>query len=78
VGFGNTGSTGLLLEAVPTGRIITAMVVWSEIGIVGYLLGPVAGGAVAQALGFSWLVLVPAVAGVLVLAVIARARRVPA
>jgi MFS family permease len=78
VGFGNTGSTGLLLEAVPTERIVTAMVVWSEIGIVGYLLGPVAGGTVTQALGFSWLVLVPAIGGVLVLAVIARAGRAPA
>ena len=78
VGFGNTGSTGLLLEAVPTERIVTAMVVWSEIGIVGYLLGPVAGGAVTQAVGYSWLVLVPAVAGVVVLAVIAHARGVPA
>jgi hypothetical protein len=54
------------------------MVVWSEIGIVGYLLGPVAGGAVTQALGFSHLALVPAVAGVGVLAVIALARRAPA
>ena len=53
------------------------MVVWSEIVIVGYLLGPLAGGAVTQALGFSWLVLLSALAGVLVLAVIARARRVP-
>jgi len=40
---------------------VTAMVVWSEIRIVGYLLGPVAGGAVTQALGFSWLVFVPSV-----------------
>ena len=53
------------------------MVVWSEIVIVGYLLGQLAGGAVTQALGFSCLVLVSAFAGVLALAVIARARRVP-
>jgi len=77
-GFGNTGSTGLLLEAVPSARIVTAMVVWSEIGIIGYLLGPLAGGAVTQTLGFAWLVLVPAAAGGVVLAVIAHARRTPA
>jgi hypothetical protein len=42
------------------------------------LLGPLAGGAVTQTLGFAWLVLVPAAAGGVVLAVIAHARRTPA
>ena len=40
IGLGNTGSLGLLVEAVPVERIVTAMVVWSQIGIIGYLLGP--------------------------------------
>jgi MFS family permease len=63
IGVGTTGSTGVLLEAVPPARIVTAMIVWSEIGIAGYLVGPLAGGAVADVLGFGWLWLVPAVAG---------------
>ena len=48
IGLGNTGSLGLLVEAVPVDRIVTAMVVWSQIGIIGYLLGPLAGGIVAD------------------------------
>jgi MFS family permease len=75
VGMGNTGSTGMLLEAVPPGRIVTAMVVWSELGIIGYLAGPLAGGPAVQALGFSFLGVVPAAAGFAVLGVIAFARR---
>jgi hypothetical protein len=34
VGFGNMGSPRLLLEAVSAARIVTALVMWSEIGIV--------------------------------------------
>jgi MFS family permease len=49
IGLGNTGSIGLLLAAVPVERIVTAMIAWSQIGILGYLLGPVAGGAVVDA-----------------------------
>lgn len=75
VGFGNTGSTGLLLEAVPSERIVTAMVVWSELGILGYLLGPLVGGAVTQAFGSASIGLVPLVAGIGVLCVLAWARR---
>jgi RNA polymerase sigma factor (sigma-70 family) len=30
IGLGNTGSIGLLLEAVPAERIVTAMVIWSD------------------------------------------------
>ena len=48
IGLGNTGSLGLLVEAVPVDRIVTAMVVWSQIGIIGYMLGPLAGGIVAE------------------------------
>lgn len=62
IGLGNTGSLGLLVEAVPVERIVTAMVVWSQIGIVGYLLGPLAGGFVAEGLGYAYLGLVPAAA----------------
>jgi MFS family permease len=59
VGMGETGATGVLLETVAPERIVTAMVLWSQLGIVGYLAGPVAGGVVAQALGFQALGLVP-------------------
>ena len=59
IGLGNTGSIGMLLEAVEPERIVTAMVVWSQIGIAGYLLGPVVAGAVAEWLGFAALGLVP-------------------
>ena len=45
---GLPGSLGLLVKAVPIDRIVTAMVVWSQIGIVGYLLGPLAGGIAAE------------------------------
>ena len=44
------------------------MVVWSQLGIVGYFIGPVAGGAIAEGLGFSAIGLVPAAAGLTVLA----------
>ena len=74
VGFATTGSTGILLEAVPTERIVTAMVVWSEIGIVGYLVGPLAGGLVTQSFGFGMLVIVPLVAAVGTLGILAVAR----
>jgi hypothetical protein len=39
-GAAQTGATGLLLAAVPTARIVTAMVVWSQLGILGYLAAP--------------------------------------
>ena len=45
IGLGNTGSLGLLVEAVPVERIVTAVVVWSQIGIIGYMLGPLTGGS---------------------------------
>lgn len=67
VGFGETGSIGLLFEAVPTERIVTAMVVWSQVGIVGYLIGPLAGGAVAQVAGLAAVGVVPLIAGLIVL-----------
>jgi MFS family permease len=68
IGLGNTGSLGLLVEAVPVSRIVTAMVVWSQVGIIGYLLGPLAGGIVADGPGYAFVGLVPGAAGLLVLA----------
>jgi hypothetical protein len=42
------------------------MLVWSQLGIVGYLIGPLAGGAAVDSLGFPALGLVPLAAAVLV------------
>jgi MFS family permease len=64
IGLGNTGSLGMLVEAVPVDRIVTAMVVWSQVGIIGYLLGPLAGGIIAEGLGYAYIGLVPAAAAV--------------
>jgi MFS family permease len=71
VGIGSTGSWGLLVQTVDIRRIVTAMVVWSQIGIAGYLLGPLLGGAVAQGVGFPALGVIPAVFGLAVLAALA-------
>jgi MFS family permease len=73
-GVGYTASAGVLLKAVGTERMVTAMVVWSQVGIVGYLLGPLAGGAVAQGLGFAAIGLVPVAAAAIVLLTYAWAR----
>jgi MFS family permease len=66
-GAAETGATGVLLEQVPTERIVTAMVVWSQIGIAGYLLGPAVGGPLVTALGYGWLGLLPLAAAAPVL-----------
>ena len=76
VGIGSTGSLGLLVEAVDVERIVTAMVVWSQIGIAGYLLGPLAGGIVADELGYAATGAVLAAAGVVVLASLRANERV--
>ncbi|HET6751091.1 MAG TPA: MFS transporter [Actinomycetes bacterium] len=75
IGLGETGATGVLLETVATERIVTAMVLWSQLAIVGYLAGPVAGGAVAQALGFQALGLVPLAVALVLVAAFRRASR---
>lgn len=75
IGLGNTGSLGMLVEAVPVERIVTAIVVWSQIGILGYLLGPLAGGIVAESGGYGYVWLVPAAAGLLVIALSSRQPR---
>jgi MFS family permease len=67
IGLGNTGSFGMLLESVRPERIVTAMIIWSQISIAGYLLGPVAAGTVAQTIGFAALGLVPLVAALVLL-----------
>jgi MFS family permease len=74
IGLANTGSLGMLIEAVPVQRIVTAMVVWSQIGIGGYLLGPVAGGIVADGAGYSLVGAIPAIAGLLVVGLMHRDR----
>jgi MFS family permease len=75
VGLANTGSIGVLLEGVPTERIVTAMVVWSQIGIVGYFIGPLAGGFIAQTAGYRAIGLVPLLAAVPVMILAIRTRR---
>jgi MFS family permease len=67
IGIGSTGSLGVLVESVNMKRIVTAMVVWSQIGIFGYLLGPLAGGLVAEGAGYAFVGVVPAAAGLLVI-----------
>ena len=68
IGMANTGSIGVLLQGVPTERSVTAIIAWSQVGIVGYLLGPLVGGTVAQAAGFGLLGVVLLAAAVPVLA----------
>jgi MFS family permease len=67
-GIGESGSLGILLEAIGTERMVLAMVVWSQLWAVGYLAGPAAGGGVAEAFGFGAIGFVPAAAALLVLA----------
>jgi MFS family permease len=75
IGLGETAAAGVLLEEVGTQRVVTALVVWSQLGLLGYMVGPLAGGAVAAGLGYRWLVVVPLAAGVPVLVAFARPRR---
>ena len=74
IGLANTGSIGVLLEGIPTERIVTAMVVWSQLGIVGYFIGPVVGGFVAEAAGYRAIGLVPLLAALPVMVLAIRAR----
>jgi MFS family permease len=77
IGIANTASLGLLVDAVPVERVATAMVVWSQIGILGYLLGPLTGGIVAHSLGYAFMGAVPAAAGGVVVFLL-RTSRSPA
>jgi MFS family permease len=74
-GAAQTGATGLLLETVPTARIVTAMVVWSQFGIVGYLVAPTAGGVLAERFGYGSLSLIPVTMGAVLLLLAASAHR---
>jgi MFS family permease len=77
IGLANTGSLGLLMEAVPIERIVTAMVVWSQIGIAGYLLGPLVGGFVVDSLGYAYVGLVVAIGGLATLSMLWTTGRKP-
>ena len=64
-----------------TGRvryIVLAMVVWSQVWAIGYLVGPAVGGVVAEAFGYGALGLVPLVASAFVFVGFARVRSEPA
>ncbi len=76
-GAAETGATGVLLDAVPAERIVSAMVVWSQVGILGYLIAPTLGGQVVTHLGFGWLGLVPLTAAVAVLVAATLSRNTP-
>jgi MFS family permease len=78
VGAGEAGSLGVLLESIGVDRIVLAMVVWSQIWAIGYLVGPAIGGGVAEALGYGALGLVPLVASTFVFVGFARLRSEPA
>lgn len=68
IGLGECGALGVLLDAVGTQRIVTALVVWSQVWSLGYLIGPVVGGLAAEVAGYAALGVVPAAAAVGVLA----------
>jgi MFS family permease len=78
LGAGESGSLGVLLESIGVERIVLAMVVWSQVWAIGYLVGPAIGGGVAEALGYGALGLVPLVASAFVFAGFARLRSEPA
>jgi MFS family permease len=75
IGAANTGSIGVLLEAVGVERIVTAMILWSQLGILGYMVGPIAAGAAAQWMGFVGAGVVAALAGFLVVFLAVRPLR---
>lgn len=75
MGACNTGSTGVLLESVGMDQIVLPMIVWSQLGIVGYLIGPAVGGLVADELGYGEIGLIPLVAGIAVLTTLVWTRR---
>jgi hypothetical protein len=74
-GATQTGATGMLLAAVPIARIVTAMVVWSQLGILGYLAAPALGGLLAQHLGYAALGLLPATTAILLATLAMPTRR---
>lgn len=77
IGLANTGAIGVLLEAVPARRIVTAMVLWSQIGIAGYLIAPLLGGPLADAYGYAAVPAAVAATAVTVVLALRLARRGP-
>src|SRR6266508_2730511 len=59
IGLLETGSLGVLLEAVGVERIVLAMVIWSQLWALGYLVGPVTSGWLAEGAGFGAVSVVP-------------------
>jgi MFS family permease len=78
VGAGDAGALGVLLESIGLDRIVLAMVVWSQVWALGYLIGPAIGGGVAEVFGYEALGLVPLVASMFVFVGFARLRSAPA
>jgi MFS family permease len=78
VGAGEAGSLGVLLESIGVDRLVLAMVVWSQVWAIGYLVGPAIGGGIAEALGYGALGLVPLAASAFVFVGFARLRSEPA
>ena len=76
IGFGvaESGALGVLLETIGTSRIVLAMVVWSQLWGIGYLVAPAAGGGLAEALGAPAIGLVSLVGALLVVAAFAANR----
>jgi MFS family permease len=68
VGAAYTGSLGVLIATVEPQRIVTAMVIWSQLALVGYLVGPLGGGGLSQAYGFRTIGVIPLAAALLLVA----------
>jgi MFS family permease len=78
IGAGESAALGILLETTGTARIVTAMVIWSQIWAIGYLAAPVGAGAVAETIGFGLVGLIPLAGALLVAAAfLAAPRRMP-
>ena len=75
LGFGEAGALGVLLEEIGTERIVLALVVWSQVWAVGYLIGPTVAGTLAATAGTAAVVVVPLAASGAVVAALAAARR---
>jgi MFS family permease len=73
LGIGETGALGILLETVGSTRIVTAMVVWSQVWALGYLAGPAVAGVVAESFGFDAIGFVPLAAALIVFVAFALA-----
>jgi MFS family permease len=71
-GLGETSSLGFLLEAVGPEQMVLAMAVWSQIFALAYLVGPLAGGAIAATLGYGAIGLAPLAVALLVLVALGR------